>query len=606
MRTRHLLITLLAGILTIPAAADVDRGTVRIAWDKSTYQEMSSAPVCNADYSIEPNLYYPRAKHLSDGSILLTFMNDHFGFDIYTRKSKDGGKTWSDAKLIRLSYSEESTVGKDKRVFVNPEFHQLKSGRILLAWQWRYIKGYNDLPNTNQNCGVEMCWSDDLGETWSEPREVYRGRNWEPAFAELPSGEIHMYITDSQQIRDGGSYAATSLLRSFDGGKTWQGKELATNKDVEIISRTIWNGRGMDGMATAVILDDGKGIVAPIETWSGRDVYEQSPNLIRTTMEQNWRCDTVALRANGGPDFPYKKQIHKDIKGFGPYSCKLSTGEVVILTNGRWKDVGGVFAVVGDRMGDNFSYITTAFSNGSAYWGSIDEINPNELMATATIRSNAGPMPAAGDATVGVKPQSRGKIVIIKGWLNRSREIKKGALKMQKVSSFNPEGLWMLGKVALSKVYADFGYDSKYFYFGSYLFDKDIAAFAPQNSDAGGILLSRPGKGTFKVVVNAKGDYTVYKEVRSSWQMLLWEYGKAETELVCTVNDDSDEDIGYSALVKLPWSLIGGAPVKGEKIAVHQIHYHKNGVAVKSGIRFEETEGENSDYPGEWLTITLK
>lgn len=598
---------MLAGTFVVPAAADVNRGQVRIAWDGSSYQEMDSAPVCNADYAVETNLYYPRAKHLSDGSILLTFENDHYGWDIYARKSYDGGKTWTDATLIRHSYPEKSTVGEDTRVFVNPDFHQLKSGRILLAWQWRYKKGYNDLPNTNINCGVEMCWSDDFGKTWSRPVEVYRGRNWEPAFLELPSGEIQMFITDSQEIRDKISYACTSILRSYDGGMTWQGKTLATNKDVQAISRTIWNGRGMDGMATAVLLDDGKGIVVPFETWSGRDVYEQSPNLVRTTMEQNWNpADSVAIRAGGGPDFPVKKELNKDIKGFGPYSCKLSTGEMVVLTNGRMKNRFGVFVAVGDRMGDNFSYVTTAFDNAGAYWGSIDQINPNELLATATVRSSLDAMPAAGDGTVGRMAKDHGKVIMIKGWLNRSREIRKGVLKMQSLAEFKPDGLWMLGKVSPSKVYADFGYDSRNFYFGSYLFDGNVVAYSPQNSDASGILVSRPGKGTYKVVVNAAGDYTVYEEVCSSWHMLAWEYGKAQTELLCTINDSKDNDLGYSALVSLPWKLIGGAPAKGEKIAVHQIHFYKTGVKIKAGVKFEETEGENSDYSGEWLTLTLK
>jgi len=604
---KHIIISaLLLGAFALPATADINRGNVRIAWDNTSLQEMDSAPVCNADYAVENNLYYPRAKHLSDGSILLTFENDHYGWDIYARKSYDGGKTWTDATLIRHSYPEKSTVGDDMRVFVNPDFYQLKSGRILLAWQWRYKKGYNDLPNTNLNCGVEMCYSDDFGKSWSAPVEVYRGRNWEPAFLELPSGEIQMYITDSQEIRDKGSYACTSILRSFDGGATWQGKAMATNKDVEAISRTLWNGRGMDGMATAVLLDGNRGIVVPFETWSGRDVYEQSPQLVRTTMDENWRRDTVAIRAHGGPDFPYKKELNKDIKAFGPYSCKLSTGEMVVLTNGRWKNNFGMFVLIGDRNGDNFSYITTAFDNGAAYWGSIDLINPNELMATATVRSSLGSMPAAGDGTVGVVSKDHGKILLIKGWLNRSRDIRKGELKMQKLSEFKPEGLWMLGKVAPAKVYADFGYDSKNFYFGSYLFDSKVVSFAPQNSDASGVLISRPGIGTYKVVVNANGDYTVYEEIRSSWHMLAWEYGKAKVESCCTVNDNKDEDLGYSALVSLPWKLIGGAPTKGERIAIHQLHFYKTGAKVKSSLKFEETEGENSDYPGEWLTVTLK
>lgn len=598
---------LLWGIVFSAGATDIDRGRVRIAWDNLSYQEIDSAKVSNASYAVEHNLYYPRAKHLSDGSILLTFENDHYGWDIYSCKSYDSGKTWTESQLIRHSYPENSTKGADTKVFVNPDFYQLRSGRILLAWQWRYHKGYNDLPNTNMNCGIELCYSDDMGQSWSEPREVYRGRNWEPAFVELPSGEIHMYFTDSQQIRNKTSYAGTSILRSFDGGKTWQGKEMATNKDVEMISRTKWNGRGMDGMATAVLLDDDKGIVVPFETWSGRDVYDLSPNLVRTTLSQDWKCDTAAMRANGGPDFPMKKHVSKDLKGFGPYSCKLDNGQVAVLSNGRVKNDFGVFVVLGDKMGDNFTYVTRAFDNPGAYWGSIDQINDSELLAAATLRNSLGSMPAAGDGTTSLQSKDHGKLILIKGWLNRDRIIAKGKPEVQSLTSFNPKGLWMLGKVAPAKVYADFGYDAKNFYFASYVFDSKLVCYnSPENSDAGGILIHRDGKGTFKVVVDAKGDYTVYKEVGYSYQLLCWEYGKAQVQLDGTLNKQGDTDNGYSALVSLPWELLGGKPKNGEKIAIHQLHYYKTDARMKAGIKFEETEGENSDYPGEWLTITLK
>ena len=580
----------------------IDRGAVRIAWDGTTYQEMTSTPVCNAPYTEEPNLYYPRAKHLADGSILLTFENDHFGWDIYARKSFDGGKTWTDATLIRHSYPEESTVGTDKRVFVNPEFIQLASGRILLAWQWRYNKGYNDLPNTNQNCGVELVYSDDSGETWSEPREVYRGRCWEPAFLELPSGEIHMYITDSQEIKDGGSFACTSILRSFDGGQTWQGKELALNTDVEPISRTRWNGRGMDGMATAVLLDDNKGIVVPLETWSGRDVYDISPIIVRTSMEDNWHFDGAAIRAEGGPAYPAKKLVNKDLKAYGPYSCKLNTGEMVILTNGRHKTESGIFVLVGDREGDNFKYITRPFTKG--YWGSIDQINDNELIAAVTVRSSSKPMGAAGDYTGNIT--QRGKLLLIKGWINRPRTIARGDIAPQPIKDFNPEGLWMLGKNYPSRIYADFGYTADSLQFISYVFDKNIASFSPENSDAAQAIISRGKKGTYKLTVNAAGDYTVYKAENFSWCPLAWEYGKASTCVEGTLNDGEDEDLGYSAKMCVPWSLIGGKPGRGETLRVHLRHYYKAADKVKAGLHMEEMEGENSDYPGEWLGITLR
>ena len=573
----------------------IDRGDVRLSWDESTMAEVTVMPVAGADYSEEPNLYYPRVKRISDGSLLFTFENDHYGWDIYAAKSFDEGRSWTPATLIRHSHPAVSTVGSDEKVFVNPDFIQLSSGRILMAWQWRYKAGYNDLPKTNENCGVEMVYSDDFGATWSEPREIYRGRCWEPAFLELPTGEIHMYITDSQEIRNKGSYACTSVLRSFDGGQTWQGKETARWTDTEPISRTKWHERGMDGMPTAVLLDGGRGIVVPLETWSGRDVYDTSPITVRTTMDENWHVDGASIRENGGPAYPVKKQVNKDLKAFGPYGCKLSTGEMVILTNGRYRNVNGVFAVVGDKAGDNFGLVTDAIPVPGAYWGSIDAISENELMATATFKYK--------DEASG---KSRGKVLMRKAWINRSRVIGKGGLTMQSVAAFEPGEMWMLGGFPDSRAWADFGYTSEAFQLGAYVFGAHLASYSPENSDAVQILLARKGKGVWKITVNAKGDYTVYREDGFSWEPLVWEYGTAETEVVGTLNDNSDEDLGYSAKLTLPWDLIGGRPCKGETLRVHMRHYMKTGPKVKSPVRFEGMEGENPDYPGEWLKLTLK
>lgn len=579
-----------------PAAADINRGDVRISWDASSLVVMDSVAVSNADYAVERNLYYPRAKHLSDGSMLLSFENDHYGWDIYVCKSYDGGKTWTDARLIRHSHLAQSTVGDDLKVFVNPDFYQLRSGRILMAWQWRYKNGYADLPNTNENCGIELVYSDDRGETWSEPREIYRGRCWEPAFLELPSGEIQIYLTDSQEIKDKGSFACTSVIRSFDGGATWQGKEMCVHTDTEPISRTRWNGRGMDGMPTAVLLDNDKGIVVPLETWSGRDVYDISPIVVRTTMTDNWKTPDqgASIRANGGPDYPMKKQVNKDFKGFGPYSCKLSGGEMVILSNGAYKGDGGVWVLVGDNNGDNFNCVSKVFDDGG-YWGSIDPLNANEVMATCTVRYQD---PDTGG--------NRGRIMLMKGWVNRSRTISRGELVMQKLTDFRPAGLWMLGKDAPGKTYVDFGYTAAKFQLGSYVFTDNIVAYSPENSDAAQILLNRAGKGTWKITVNAKGDYTVYSLDGSSWKLLSWEYGKAAVQILGDINKRSGADLGYSAKLDLPWELLGGKPAKNEKLRINFSRICKKTEKLKSAVIREYMEGENPDYPGEWLSITLK
>src|SRR5690606_20541235 len=86
---------------------------VRISWDYNTYQEMASVYVANKGF-VEGELHYPRVKRLSDGSLLMTFSNDHYGWNIYARRSEDNGKTWSDAQMLREKYKENSTAGDDE------------------------------------------------------------------------------------------------------------------------------------------------------------------------------------------------------------------------------------------------------------------------------------------------------------------------------------------------------------------------------------------------------------------------------------------------------------------------------------------------------------
>ena len=113
-------------------------GGVRVSWDGSTFQELTSFEVEGRDLE-ENNLYYPRIRTLSDGSMLMCFMNHKFGWDIYVTKSYDEGKTWGPAKLVRESEWVDSPFGRDIRASVNPDFLELSDGRIIMAFQTRYL-----------------------------------------------------------------------------------------------------------------------------------------------------------------------------------------------------------------------------------------------------------------------------------------------------------------------------------------------------------------------------------------------------------------------------------------------------------------------------------
>ena len=62
-----------------------DDHKVRISWDGSSLRQLTEMYISNLGYT-EKNLYYPRAKRLSDGAILLSYSNHHYGWDIYASR----------------------------------------------------------------------------------------------------------------------------------------------------------------------------------------------------------------------------------------------------------------------------------------------------------------------------------------------------------------------------------------------------------------------------------------------------------------------------------------------------------------------------------------
>lgn len=570
-------------------------GDVRISWDYNTYQEMTNVLVANKGF-VEKEVHYPRIKRLSNGTLLMTFNNHHYGWNIYVRRSKDNGKTWSDAEMLRETEKSKSTAGDDERVFVNPDFIELTDGRIMLAYQWRNKNGYHDIPNTNENCGVEIMYSNDKGETFTAPREMYRGRCWEPAMLQLPSGEIQMYITSSQEVINKVSNPRTIIIRSFNGGDTWQGKKVATYRDAEVVSRSFDERSSYDGMPTAVWLNDNNGIAMPIEVWSGKLVVDQTPMIVKTDVKTNWRRDLEKIVKEGGPEYPNKKQLNKDFIGYGPYSTKLSTGEVVVISNGTYKGEQGIWAFIGDKKADNFRFATSPFIG---HWGSIDDIGGNKVIVSGT--SNY----------IDSAKKERAKVLLMIGRLNRSKEIKKDELAIPSISKFNRDNndYWFLGKKTQASTFTNFGYTNENFIIATYYFDKNIVAFTPENSDASIVLLSRKDKNGvlqhYKVAVNAHGKYTIYREENYSWK-LIHKGITPDVEVAGTVNNDKDEDLGYAVKLKINWSLLGGVPTVNDTFKAHLRLHYKDKATEKPLALWEDLAGENTDYPDEWLSLRFK
>lgn len=157
----------LAAVAAVSAAASaaIPAGTARIAWDNNTMRDITEMYVDNKGY-IEKNFIYPRIKRLKNGQLMMTFMNHRFGWEPYVALSDDDGATWHHVQRLQEQKEGTSTAGEDTFVYVNPDFVELADGRIMLAYQCRWKKGYNDLPHTNENCFIEIMFSSDNGLTW--------------------------------------------------------------------------------------------------------------------------------------------------------------------------------------------------------------------------------------------------------------------------------------------------------------------------------------------------------------------------------------------------------------------------------------------------------
>lgn len=592
MKSKNIIIAAIAALCPIGAAAIAPTGDVRIAWDYSTMQEITSLPIENRGY-IENNLIYPRIKRLSNGELMMSFMNNTYGWEPYVAISSDNGKSWHNVQRLQDQKPGKSSVGADTLIYVNPDFIELNDGRIMLAYQCRWKKGYNDLEHTNENCFIEIMTSDDKGRTWSDARRIYTGRCWEPAMLQLPSGEIQMYITDSNDVKYKRSQPGTIVIRSFDGGKTWQGKKSCSYKDGEIISRTIDERGSYDGMPSAVILDDGT-LAMPLEVWSGVLKMDQTPVIVTTDKQTNWKSDQ-SIRQKGGPDYPHKRQLHKDLQAYGPYICRLPSGEPIVLASGKYKGNFGMWALIGDKNADNFNHATSPFQG---YWGCIDYIGDNKVLACGTFDYKDS------------YDKKRHMIHTAIGRINRSKNISKGVLTHQPIKDFNRESndYWFVGAKDKSCSMVNFGYDDNSLNVSNYVFDDDILAFTPENSDGTSLLIARPKANgsydVYKFVANANGKYDIYREVGSSW--VKTSNGEIPVEIAGTVNQKDDTDTGYSFVAKIPWTEIGGAPSRGEVLRIHPRHHFKT-TQKESPVAatIEDAAGENPDYPSEWLKVTL-
>lgn len=136
------------------------------------------------------------------------------------RSSIDGGHTWSDRQLLVEAYPNNDGVVLKWNA---PRIQQLKDGRLLASCDVLPVPPNEKTDLTNSQ--IVFWWSNDKGESWSEPIYTPIFGIMPDKLIELPSGAwllaTHVRMKGDQYDIKGN---LTQIVhRSEDQGQTWQG-----------------------------------------------------------------------------------------------------------------------------------------------------------------------------------------------------------------------------------------------------------------------------------------------------------------------------------------------------------------------------------------------
>lgn len=163
---------------------------------------------------------FPDVARLGDGRLMAAFYSGYWhltppsdqipnGGRIDYSYSSDEGHTWTTPQVLYDSCYDD----KDSSLT------QLRNGQLVLSF-------YSDPPAaqgaTAYSPGVHIMTSDDLGKTWSSPRQLYGDNYWITSpIRELSNGRLiaPLYYQTGSSASTGTAFGAVGI--SDDHGKTW-------------------------------------------------------------------------------------------------------------------------------------------------------------------------------------------------------------------------------------------------------------------------------------------------------------------------------------------------------------------------------------------------
>ncbi len=288
------------------------------------------------------------------------------------RFSKDLGVTWGTAMRV-------ASAGPNYAAS-NPELIELRNGWLVMGWNNRPYKQDDTL-----HYQIVVRISKDKGITWGRNILMYIGGNnmgtacWEPAFLQLPSGELQIYFSNESP------YPSTydqeiAMMNSFDNGETWGH-----------YTRVSYRQSSRDGMAVPLLLKNGKDILVSIEDNRGNQPF--IPSIVKTTVQSNWSGGPVTGDSeNRRPALTGPSQLMPNEWGTAPYLVQFPSGETVLscqsTVGGRAQDRMRMQVYLGDNEGKNFLAQPVPFdvsTDGSGLWNSLGVIDDSTIVAVSSI-----------------------------------------------------------------------------------------------------------------------------------------------------------------------------------------------------------------------------
>ena len=340
---------------------------------------------------------YPRIKKMANGEYIMFYHGGEFGTRVWCTRSKDL-KRWTEPVL--LYNAEQITINgvQDTRRYVNMDAVVLPDGEILAVCSYRAAGHYGE----GIGGGLKLIRSKDNGLTWSSPKVIYEGSNWEAYLLLLPDQKtIHCYFTDAiPQTRNSG----TSLIISTDKGVTWSEKSRVCRQykydhfcpdhgsaagnascpddclKKDYFGQKIYT----DQMPCFRVLNDGKTIAGFMEARLETPTNITGTSYCKMSMVYNdgleWKSlgEPDKVNVTEGPSRRYSNLF----KGGSGYMVTFPQGEVVVSYNVDQKFKMRVLdRHAGDYGGTVFTekWITPFTKFG--YWGCMEVDSPQTLVA---------------------------------------------------------------------------------------------------------------------------------------------------------------------------------------------------------------------------------